>query len=287
MSLGPPPARAAAWQTLTVAAGRTARAGVEFRGRTDLLGSACDKFGGISGESRSCPEGSNARPMRQVAHICVTLAAQRRWNRRPGQADRSGLSLQRPSVTGSEPIIPQTWYQRGRNRKPPRLPRPKPHAGCPVRLPIPASLFPRPPPLRAADSRARIPMARRSGAALVAATGSQPRRSGSPRPSAAGPTKKFARISEPDQRSPRKVDRRRCDRVAHICVTLRHSRDRKDAEIAPFRALFGPKSVFESPKWRKSLPAQILTPSLQMLQKCSIVAHQCPIARRPKIRPGG
>jgi hypothetical protein len=75
--------------------------------------------------------------------------------------------------------------------------------------------------------------------------------------------------------------------VAHIRVTLRHSRDRNDAEIAAFRRLFRSKSVLESPKWRKSPPAQGVTPSRQMLQKCSIVAHQCPIARRPKIRISG
>jgi hypothetical protein len=39
--------------------------------------------------------------------------------------------------------------------------------------------------------------------------------------------------------------------VAHICVTLRHSCGRKDAEIAAFRQLFGPKSVLESSKVAK------------------------------------
>ncbi len=61
--------------------------------------------------------------MRQVTHFCVTFAsllrpkrrrhrrfsgalAQNQWlNRRPDQPDRGELSLQRPSVTGSEPII--------------------------------------------------------------------------------------------------------------------------------------------------------------------------------------
>jgi hypothetical protein len=39
-----------------------------------------------------------------------SFLAQNRWsNRRAGQADRVRLSLRRPSVTGSEPIIPQTW----------------------------------------------------------------------------------------------------------------------------------------------------------------------------------
>jgi hypothetical protein len=127
-------------------------------------------------------------------------------------------------------------------------------------------------------------MARRSGAALVAATGSQPRRSGSPRPSAAGTMNKFTGISGASQSCLAGSPAARCDRVAHFCVTLRHSGDRKDTKIAAFRALYGPKSAVDSPKWRKSLPAQWLTPSLQMLQKCSIVAHSVHSASHPKIR---
>jgi hypothetical protein len=107
------------------------------------------------------------------------------------------------------------------------------------------------------------------------------------RVTAAEADEKFGGISGADEALPERLDRYPMRQVAHFCVTLRHSRDRKDAEIAAFRALFGRKSAVESPKWRKSLPAPILTPSLQMLQECSIVAHECPIARRPKIRPGG
>ncbi len=72
--------------------------------------------------------------------------------------------------------------------------------------------------------------------------------------------------------------------VAHICVTLRHSCGRKDAEIAAFRALFGAKSVVESPKWRESLPAQRFSRSLPMLQKCRIVAHSVDTPGRREIR---
>jgi hypothetical protein len=72
--------------------------------------------------------------------------------------------------------------------------------------------------------------------------------------------------------------------VAHSCVTLRHSRHRKDAENVAFRPLFGRKSAVESAKWRKGPPAQRLTPSLQMLQKCSIVAHSVHSASHPKLR---
>ncbi len=75
--------------------------------------------------------------------------------------------------------------------------------------------------------------------------------------------------------------------VAHFCVTLRHSCGRKNPEIDAFRQLFGSKSVIESPKWRKSLPAQRLEPSLQMLQKCSIVAHSVHSAAARKFARAG
>jgi hypothetical protein len=44
--------------------------------RGSSLGRACDKFGGISGESRSCPKGSNdgrCDRWRIFASLCVTL----------------------------------------------------------------------------------------------------------------------------------------------------------------------------------------------------------------------
>jgi hypothetical protein len=100
----------------------------------------------------------------------------------------------------------------------------------------------------------------------------------------AGPTKKFGGISGADEAMAERVDQSPMRQVAHFCVTLRRCRDRKDAEIAAVRALFGRKSAVESPKWRKSPPAQRLTPSLQMLQKCSIVAHSVHSASHPKIR---
>jgi hypothetical protein len=75
--------------------------------------------------------------------------------------------------------------------------------------------------------------------------------------------------------------------VAHFCVTLRHSRERKDTEIDAFRASSGRKSVVESPKWRKSLPPQRFRRMLQMLQKCSIVAHSVHSAAAREIRPAG
>jgi hypothetical protein len=47
---------------------------------------------------------------------------------------------------------------------------------------------------------------------------------------------------------PETVDLCAMRQVAHSCVTLRHSCARKDAEIAAFGRLFGPKSAVESPK---------------------------------------
>jgi hypothetical protein len=115
---------------------------------------------------------------RILASLCVTLApektpksplfesflAQNQWsNRRPGQADRIVLARQRPSVAGSEPIIrrpgpalppqafpfaatcplPPPGVSRILTTRPRTLSQPPPHA--------------HPPPLRIADSRARIP----------------------------------------------------------------------------------------------------------------------------------
>jgi hypothetical protein len=102
------------------------------------------------------------------------------------------------------------------------------------------------------------------------------------RATAAGPTKKFAGISGADEAMAERVDQSPMRQVAHFCVTLRHSGGRKDAENAAFRPLFGRKSAVESAKWRKSPPAPRLAPSLQMLQKCSIVAHQCPDCPPPE-----
>jgi hypothetical protein len=216
----------------------------------------------------------------------IFLAQNQRSNRQPRQADRVGLSRpKRLSVTGSEPIIRRPGNQRGRNRKPPRFPRPNPSRRLPRPtanpsrpLSQPAS-SPRPPPLRTIDRGHGFPRShgpsedivnhQRVNARLMLL-----------RATAAGLKKNRSNFrSEP--KLPGRVDRWRMRQVAHFCVTLRHSRDRKDTRIAAFRAFFGPKSAVESPKWRKSLPAQWLTPSLQMLQKCSIVAHQCPIAGRP------
>ena len=84
---------------------------------------ADEKSARISAEVEAMPERPEQCPMRQVAHFCVSfasllrlkdaeiaafdafLAENQRLNRRPGQADRGGLSRQRASVTGSEPII--------------------------------------------------------------------------------------------------------------------------------------------------------------------------------------
>jgi hypothetical protein len=140
---------------------------------------ADEKFGGISGASQSCLAGSTDGACDRVAHICVTpwvektlksplldrFLVRNQWsNRRPGQADRGEFSRQRLSVAGSEPIIPQTWSSTAPagfslcRHLPPAAARrftdlddetqdaksqPPPHA--------------HPPPLRIADSRARIP----------------------------------------------------------------------------------------------------------------------------------
>jgi hypothetical protein len=161
MSLGPPPARAAAWQTLTVAAGRAARAGVEFRGRTDLLGSACDKFGGISGESRRCPEGSTdgrCDRWRIFASLCVTVVAEKTpksrlfdsflaenqgVNRRQGQVDRGRLSPRGRASPVRSPSSADLVPARAKSKAPSvataeasrRLPRPTAHPSRPLAPP--------------------------------------------------------------------------------------------------------------------------------------------------------
>ncbi len=103
---------------------------------------ADEKFGGISGESRSCHERLARCPMRQVAHFCVTLAAQRHWNRRfqhrlaenqwlnrrpgPGSSGRTFATKVEPHQFGAN--HPQTWSSTAPRRLSPFVPARRPFA---------------------------------------------------------------------------------------------------------------------------------------------------------------
>ncbi len=222
-------------------------------------------------------------PMRQVAHFCVTLrhSCDRKDAEiaafRPLFGPKSGLNRRGPGRSGRAFAPKAERHRFGANHPadlvPPRLSlrhgpatSPRPPAS-PCRPAIRGDGFPRSHgPAKDIVNHQRV----NAWLTLLRAT-------------AAGADGKFGGISGADEALPERLDRRPMRQVAHICVTLRHSRNRKDTEIAAFRPLFGRKSVVESPKWRKSLPAQRFRPSLQMLQKCRIVAHRCPIARRPKM----
>ncbi len=66
------------------------------------------KFGGISRGDEAMPERVDRCRMRQVAHICVTLAAQRRWNGRfstafwPKISDCIAARAKKPSGTKAQ-----------------------------------------------------------------------------------------------------------------------------------------------------------------------------------------
>jgi hypothetical protein len=80
---------------------------------------------------------------------------------------------------------------------------------------------------------------------------------------------KFARISGADEAMAEGVERGRMRQVAHICVTLRHSRDRNDAEIAAVRAFCQPKiggRIAKMAKGRAVAKAYAESTSPQMLQ---------------------
>jgi hypothetical protein len=214
--------------------------------------------------------------MRQVAHFCVTLrhsCCSKTLKSPLFDAFLGPKSAQRPERHRFGAHHPQTWSRTARRTLSPFL-RPPPLGTSdsrpgtvsqplptPTRLPLPPAIrgqgFPRSHgPAKDIVNHQRV----NARLTLLRAT-------------AAGADEKSGGISGERRSCQKGSPGARCDRVAHICVTLRHCRDRKGAEIAAFRALFGPKSAVESSKWRKILPAQILTPSLQMLQKCSIVAH--------------
>ena len=213
------------------------------------------------------PESVARWQMRQVAHFCVTLrhacGPKRRRNRRfstaiwpkiggrtaaQGQADRVGLSRQK-----AEP------HRFGAHHPADMVPH-SPQA-LPFVLVLPAR-FPFAPPIRGHG----FPRSHGPAKDIV----NHQRVNAWLTPLRAPAVEADEKISanflrEPEL--PRKLDRRRMRQVAHICVTLRHSCGRKDAEIAAFRHRFGAKSAVESSKSRKSLMAQMVRRSLQMLQK--------------------
>jgi hypothetical protein len=237
--------------------------------------------------------------MRQVAHSCATLGSEKtlkspldgfsaenqRSNRRLGQADRVGPSRQRPSVTGSEPVIRIPGNQRGRNRSPP---------GCHGRTltsvapsdcqsqpaSFPAGLFPRPPPLRdrrfaGMDSYGLMDQPKISltvkrlifGKCLFVRLFARAPRfadtdycaGGGARWGAARMCPRACAINslefpERTRRWPKGSNEAGCDRwriFASLCVTLATETTPKSPLFEPFVSR---KSVVESPKWRKGAP---------------------------------
>jgi hypothetical protein len=136
--------------------------------RGSSLGSARDKFAGISGASRGCPKGSteaDAPGGAYLRHFALLSRSKRRRNRRFSTAfwlKISGWSAPPGPSRASRTFAPKAERHRSGAHHPPNT---TPRRAFPLLSTCPfPPLSSHPPPLRTADSRARIPMVAWRGA---------------------------------------------------------------------------------------------------------------------------